>query len=151
MLQIFSDEPYSGIDAFIPPGNESFILAITPFIFAVLAISINATSAWLLRMLEDDHHTDFAKSYLAITFIAFLTYDGLSSFVGLLGEFHGEPITSLAGIVTAYKEIGPARGMLSAAIALLASFSPLLVSVFWDLWSQLGAKQQDEPRSGTMI
>lgn len=133
---------YKGISTFIPQDNRSIVLKMVPLIFAILAISINSISAWLFRMLDHQQHTEFTKSFLAMVFLGFLTYDGVSSFLGMLAEFYGQKLSTVQGIFEAYHSIGVACGILSAIVAILASFSPLLTSMFWDLYQDMAAEEQ---------
>lgn len=66
---------YSGVRSVMPPGTESIILRSIPFLFAVLAITFNGTSAHLFRHFRRGRYGGLASFVLLVAWVNFLAYD----------------------------------------------------------------------------
>lgn len=127
---------YIGIESVLPEATDSMILQVCPLIFATLALSTNALSSYLLRMFAVKEFTQFSRGFLTACFMGFLVYDGVSSWLGLLAQFTGQPIRTLSGMFAAMRSLDSGQVIVAGVIATLASFAPLLTSVFFDLWKE---------------
>lgn len=138
---------YHGVRAVIPEGNDSWILKITPVLFAVLALTFNGTSAHLFRHFRRGRFGGVATLALLAVWLNFLAYDWITSFAGVVAEFAGRPLGSVEAIWEAYMALSLAQQYVATVIAILASAGPFLASAFSDLAAERWREAEERAAS----
>jgi len=122
-----------GIRQIMGPGDRGLIVTFMPMLFAMLALCFNAVSAHIFRMYLQRGFGSFASSVTFCMWAFFLTYDAISSLIGILSCYTSAEIGSFEAGRIAFASLRHLAAFFVVVMAALLSFGPFLCSVFSDL------------------
>jgi hypothetical protein len=129
---------YSGIKAILPQDSKSWILWALPMVIALLSLSFNATSSYLLQHFAQEKFTGISKLFLLLCWAGFLLFDAASSWVGLVSAMIGQDLGSFDAIVDAISGLDHAKMVLATSVAFLCVWGPFLCTHFWEIMAKSG-------------
>ncbi len=121
---------YRGIRAIIPADTQSFVLGVTPYVIAIMALAFNSCTAKLFRLYRDH---GLGGMILFGLWTLFITYDLGTSFAGIVLEMAQRPLEDIGAAVEAFAGLDPAGKTFAAVLAVLVGSSPYLASAFSEL------------------
>lgn len=125
---------YAGAKAMLL-GEPKGMIAYMPFVMATLALSLNALSAQMFRHCQEEDYTDTSKMYLVGLWIVFLLFDGVTSWVGFMME--STATSTFSAMTDRFGEMSATQQIFSVLFPVLMVTSPFLLTVFWNLCSEV--------------
>lgn len=114
-------------------SEEDPIAVFTPVFFALFCIVFNGGSGMMFRMYVQEGFTRFSTAVTCLLWIFFLSYDVVSSFVGLLDTFSGIRVESFGSIMRAFNQLNPLAMFVLTVLAFILSLAPFLFCMFYEL------------------
>lgn len=122
-----------GIQSVMGPGDGGIIAFSMPYCFGALAFVFNALSSFIFRMYMRRGFTKISFVMVFVMWIFFLGYDGLSSFIGILGIYTNTEVNSWASMKQAMDQMGGLSAFLVFVMSALLAFGPFLLTPFGEL------------------
>jgi len=124
-----------GVTSILGEGDKGIIATFLPLVFATLALAFNATSAYFFAMFvrQDGQFTDFSSTVTIIVWVFFVTYDGVSSLLGIFNIFSGVHVESWATVQEAVTALGGLGTFFAMIVSTLLALSPFITAMFGEL------------------
>lgn len=122
-----------GIRQIMPQANDDVLVIGMPLLFAMLALCFNATSAYMFRMHVERGFSSFPSTVTFSAWVFFLSYDAISSLIGILSTYTTQRIYSLSSAVHAFQSLDTLAAFFVLIMAALLALGPFLCTLFSDL------------------
>jgi len=124
-----------GVTSILGKGDGGIVATFLPFIFATLALAFNATSAYFFAMFvrQRSQFTEFSSAVTTIVWFFFVTYDGVSSLLGIFNIFSGVHVESWTTAKEAVTALGGLGTFFAFIVSILLALAPFITAMFGEL------------------